>query len=372
MKKIIACLMLTLSTCFITGAYVSAQSEAGKPDGKWEVEPSDKKDGKDLQFQLRSSKLQGNDHWSFFEQLSKSELTGYVNGQNVVFTLKRPAGTVKFTGNVTNDIGNGTFTFIPDNDYVKALSDYGYSLSVQELLLFAFKNQTIGYVKELNSLGYKDISESNLIALTALDVSIDYIRKISAAGFDDLPVSQLIAFKAQNIDPEYIARMKKLAGNDLSANEIISFAALGVTEEYAAEMRQAGYELSGNQLTEFKALGVTPAYVKELDAYGLKDLDAQKIVELKAQNITPAYIESCKKMGFKDLSMDNIIQMKIFNIDKAYVDQIKAAGYPDITLEEAIQFKIFKIDEEFIMKTTDYLGKKPTPEKLVQLKVAGE
>jgi hypothetical protein len=372
MKKLFSFLMIAICTCFLTGEFVFAQTQAGKLDGKWEVEPSDKHDGKDLQFQLRSSKFQGDDNWSFSEQLSKSELAGYAEGKDVVFNLKRHAGTIKFSGNVANDNGDGTFTFTPDNEYVKALANYGYSLNAHELLLFAFKNQSIDYIRQLNTLGYKDVSENNLVALTALDVNLDYIRRITAAGFDDLPVSQLIAFKAQDIDPEYIERMKKLAGEDLSANEIVSFAALGITEKYVADMDQAGYKLSGNQLTEFKALGITPEYVKELDAYGLKDLDAGKIVELKAQNITPAFIESCKKMGFNDLSIDYIVQLRIFNIDKAYVDQIRAEGYPDITLDEIVQFKIFNIDKDFIKKTTDYLGRKPTPGKLVEMKAVGE
>jgi hypothetical protein len=371
MKKTFSFLMLILCACFLTIGFVFAQADAGKLEGKWEVEPSDKHDGKDLQFQLRSSKSQGDDNWSFSEPLNKSELAGYTNGQNAVFSLKRQAGTIKFSGNITNDNGDGTFTFIPDNEYVKALANYGYRLTAHELLLFAFKNQTIDYVKQLSTLGYKDVSENNLVALTALDVNLDYIRKITAAGFDDLPVSQLIAFKAQDIDPEYIEKMKELAGEDLSANEIVSFAALGITEKYVAEMKQVGYKLSGNQLTEFKAMDITPDYVKQLAAYGLKDLDAQKIVELKAQNITPAYIESCKKMGFRDLSVDNIVQLRIFNIDKAYVDQIKAEGYPEITLEEIVQFKIFNIDKNFIKKTTEYLGKKPTPQKLVEMKAVG-
>jgi hypothetical protein len=37
-----------------------------------------------------------------------------------------------------------------------------------------------------------------------------------------------------------------------------------------------------------------------------------------------------------------------------------------------VQFKIFNIDKVFIKKTTDYLGKKPTPQKLVEMKAVGE
>jgi hypothetical protein len=34
------------------------------------------------------------------------------------------------------------------------------------------------------------------------------------------------------------------------------------------------------------------------------------------------------------------------------------------------KFKIFKIDSDFIDRATRFLGSKPTPEKLIQLKTA--
>ncbi len=59
MKKLLAFLTIFLIPCFFTAGFIFAQADSGKLDGKWEVEPSEKKDGKELQFQLRSSKFQG-------------------------------------------------------------------------------------------------------------------------------------------------------------------------------------------------------------------------------------------------------------------------------------------------------------------------
>jgi hypothetical protein len=62
--------------------------------------------------------------------------------------------------------------------------------------------------------------------------------------------------------------------------------------------------------------------------------------------------------------------MKIFKINKDYVDELRSAGYDDLPAEKLVEFKIFKIDRPFIEKATKFVGSKPTPEKLIQLKVA--
>jgi hypothetical protein len=46
------------------------------------------------------------------------------------------------------------------------------------------------------------------------------------------------------------------------------------------------------------------------------------------------------------------------------------AGYPDLSQDKLVEFKIFHIDKAFIEKATKFIGSKPTPGQLVQLKVA--
>jgi hypothetical protein len=52
------------------------------------------------------------------------------------------------------------------------------------------------------------------------------------------------------------------------------------------------------------------------------------------------------------------------------LNERKNAGYPDLSAEKLVEFRIFKIDRDFIEKATKFVGSKPSPEKLIQLKVA--
>jgi hypothetical protein len=97
----------------------------------------------------------------------------------------------------------------------------------------------------------------------------------------------------------------------------------------------------------------------------------EEIVQLKAQNITPEYIKEVKGMGFKEkISVPMIVKLKIFKVNREYIDQMKSAGYPGLSIDQLTEFKIFKIDRAFIDKATQFVGSKPSPEKLIQLKVA--
>lgn len=76
-------------------------------------------------------------------------------------------------------------------------------------------------------------------------------------------------------------------------------------------------------------------------------------------------------MGLKEsLTVGLIIKLKIFKVTEEYVDEISKAGYPGLPAEELIKFKIFKIDKPFIEKATSFAGSRPSPEKLIQLKIA--
>lgn len=97
------------------------------------------------------------------------------------------------------------------------------------------------------------------------------------------------------------------------------------------------------------------------------------LVQFKALGITPAYLKDLASLGYDGLSNEDIVQMKVANIDKAYITEMKEAGYPNLTASQIAQFKLFKIDQRFIEKATNFNdGKKPSPDKLIQMKATME
>jgi hypothetical protein len=371
MKRILSILFSAAVLFLLSSGHLSGQSGAQKLEGTWKMEAEEA--GLHFQFEATDKSAKGGlSHNNFSVTVSKSDLTGFKSGDNVSFSIKKPGGEVAMTGDVKGEEGEGKFVYTPDAGYVKSFADAGYKdLSLNILLLFTLKNADINYVSNIRKLGYPELSEDNLVALVALDVSVDYIKQIHDAGFKEIAISKLIGFKALNVDPVYIANMKKLSGGDLSADDITAFAALKIDEKYAEEMYKSGYKLSGNSLIQFKALGITPEYVKEIMSAGLKDISEDEIVQLKSQKIDGHYLIEVKEMGFGiEIDVPLIVKLKIFKIDKAYIEEMKAAGYPGLSTDQLVDFKIFHIDKTFIEKATKFLGSKPSPEQLIQLKVA--
>ena len=370
MKRILSILFSAAVVILLSSGHLSGQSGAQKLEGTWSMKPGES--GLHFEFEPIDNTVKGKiSHNNFSVTVSKSDLTGLKTGDDISFSIKKPGGEVTMTGNVIGEKGEGKFVYTPDAGYIKSFADAGYKdLSLQVLLLFTLKNTDINYVNNVRKLGYPELSEDNLVVLVALDVSVDYIKQIQDAGFKGIALSKLIGFKALNVDPVYIANMKKLSGGDLSADDITAFAALKIDEKYAEEMYKSGYQLSANNLIQFKALDITPEYIKEIMSAGLKDISEEEIVQLKSQKIDGHYLIEVREMGFeKEIDVPLIVKLKIFKIDKAYIEEMKAAGYPGLSTDHLVDFKIFHIDKAFIEKATKFLGSKPSPEQLIQLKI---
>jgi hypothetical protein len=368
MKRNFLMLCISVSVFLFSSISLTGQGKAGKLEGTWSMNT----EGSDLNFEFATVEKNNDGRMTTSVVINKSDLTDFTYGNDISFSLKKTSGDILMKGNVTKDGGNGTFTFTPNESFVKSLEDEGLKgLSSHVFLLFTLKNTDLKFVKNIKSLGYGNLSENDLVPIIALDISVEYIKEIQNSGFKDISLSKIISFKALKIDPAYIASMKKLSDGDLSDGDIISFAALKVDEKYAEEMYKSGYKLTGQNLIQFKAMGITPEYVKGIKASGVDEISQDDIVQLKAQNVTPDYIREVRDMGFREkISASTIVKLKIFKINKEYVDQIKSAGYSDLPADKLVEFSIFKIDKAFIEKATQFVGSKPTVEKLIQLRIA--
>ncbi len=283
MKRNLSILLIAVGVLLLSATSLCGQTGTGKLQGIWKMKSHDS--GVKIEF---STVDRSNERETNSITINKSAISGFTRDNDGGFSLKKPGGEIKFTGDITAENGEGTFVYTPNGNYVKSLADTGFrDLSLHALLLFTLKNADVNYIESVKKLGYNDISKENLTALVALDVSADYIKDIQNDGFEDIALSKLIGFKALQVDPAYIARMKKLSGGDLSAGDIMSFAALKIDEKYAEEMYKTGYKLTGNDLIEFKALGITPEYVKEMMSTGFEEISQDEIVAAKGSADNP-------------------------------------------------------------------------------------
>ena len=80
----------------------------------------------------------------------------------------------------------------------------------------------------LEFLYFQDISQSNIVAFAAQDITVKEIKEIQDYGFPDISPSKIIAFKAMDIDKDYIAYVKEKGFKDLTPSKLIQIKALGL------------------------------------------------------------------------------------------------------------------------------------------------
>lgn len=179
------------------------------------------------------------------------------SGQVGAFTIHRDAGDLAFDGWFGNGQAAGTFTFVPNATFFRALEKRGYAFNgIADELSFATLDISNDYINSIERLGYKTDTRS-LRELRALDVTPGYISGMRAAGIDVEDAHRLGEMKA-----------------------------VGVTPEYVSDLASAGYpHLTSREYIQLKAVGVDGAYVRSLASHGLKNLTIRRILELKALGV---------------------------------------------------------------------------------------
>ncbi len=93
-----------------------------KLEGTWEMELK----GTDLHFEFETTEADHEGKMTSSYTISKSDLSGFSTGQNITFSLIKPGGEIKMTGDVESNKGEGTFIYTPNESYIKSLADAGY------------------------------------------------------------------------------------------------------------------------------------------------------------------------------------------------------------------------------------------------------
>src|SRR5437016_337963 len=91
---------------------------------------------------------------------------------NVEFELRRPAGTIAFTGRFSESTGAGHFRFTPDEAFIKEMDGLGYrGFNDDQLLVFAAHNFSPQTIRDLRALGYqptqREVEEIAIFRVTA-------------------------------------------------------------------------------------------------------------------------------------------------------------------------------------------------------------
>jgi hypothetical protein len=174
-------------------------------------------------------------------------------GAHVDAAIRAEAGTITCSGAVHDGRMSGTFTFVPDPEFVQRMLQMGFhDLESEKLQAYTLFRIATAWVHSMQAAGVSGLDSGNLIALRIFHVDTDYIRSLNALGYPTPDAGKLIALRVQHVDPEEVK-----------------------------QVRAMGYQPTLDELIQMRIFKITPDFIHRMQAKGLNDLTISKLVQIR-------------------------------------------------------------------------------------------
>jgi len=266
---------------------------------------------------------------------------------NVQFTLTRAAGTIRFEGRFSEGNGAGNFRFTPNEGFVREMDSLGYKdFTDDDLLVLAAHDFIPQTIRDLRQMGYEP-TRKEVVELAIFRITAGTVREFARLGFPNLSIRELVNMRVGRVDATFVNGMKEL-GYNLSAQQVSNMAILGVTPSYIRELKSAGLgNLSAHEAQNLKIGHITPKRIDEYKRLGY-DLEPKQLSDFGIHGVTPQFIEELRALGYKDISARQLIEMKIFGVTPDYIRKMEAAGYKNVPIEKMIKLRQSGADKVFV------------------------
>ena len=305
--------LIALAALFLLSFSARAQSA-----GTWSA--TEQKNDK-LQMSIRFGTSQ-HGNWLPLEDLAgldRNQIRA-ANSQ-VEFRLVREAGTVTFKGAFTNGSGAGQFTFEEDPAFLSRLEAAGVRTTDRN-------GQPAGGAK--------------LLSLALLDVSSKLARDLQSLGYTEISLSDLMAARIHAATPEFIREMRA-AGYEITLDEAVAFRIHGVSPEFAREVRAEGIKASGDDLVAMRIHGAGIEWIRELRSLGHRDDDVGELVAMRIHGVSPEFVREIAALGYKDVSSGDLVAMRIHGVTPDFIRRAQAGGSSP-TIRQLISMRIHGIE----------------------------
>ena len=326
--------MKRLGTLFIA-ILLCAGAAYGEVRGSWTASTDDEKDGR-IHFNINRRK-----NWNSGNTFSISRFTGLTAAQihataqtPVQFQMRSEAGNIDFDGFFRGGDGAGQFTFTPNPNYFATLRSMGLEPKIRER-----KHE-------------ERSDEDELFSLAMHDVSTEFIRTMRAEGFD-VSLEKYVSMRIFNVTPDYIREMRSLGYKDISADKLVETKIHKVTPDYIRKMRAAGWDLSLSKLVASRIHGATPEFAAEMARLGYANLDHDDLIAFRIHRVTPEFIEELRKLGYDKVDADDLVAARIHRVTPEFIREVQAAGYRNVPLDKLVKMRIHGVDAKFIKRMND-------------------
>jgi hypothetical protein len=273
-----------------------------------------------------------------YNGLSKTDLLSAA--ANVQFELRRAAGVIAFEGRVANGTGAGHYRFTPSDAFIKEMETLGYKdFRDDQLLMFAAHDFSPQTIRDLRAMGYQP-TQHEVEEIAIFRVTPDFLREVGRLGYANLTLREAVNFRVGRVDAAYINEIRALGFTNLSARQLADMAIIGVTPTYVRQLRSAGLtDLTSRQLTDLRIGNIT---AERIDAYrklGYANLGVRELGEMGIQGVTPKFIEELRTLGYDKLSPRQLIEMKIFGVTPDYIRKLNEKGYANVPIDKLLKLR---------------------------------
>lgn len=328
MNKRIATLTLVVSLLATASAFAAGF------EGSWTASTSEKKKSGYVHMNMthRPNSMNGN-------TMAISKLAGLTAAQvasaattPVRFSIQNEAGSIVFDGTFRNGNGAGQFTFTSNPAYLDSMRALGVDVT-----------------PERERRGRRHDEEELLYQYVVHDVSTAYVKSMIAEGYR-VPLQKYLELRIFDVTPEYIREMRDLGFRSITNEEVVASRIHRVTPDYVRSMRAAGWNLTLNELQNTAIHGATPEFAEEMKKAGYPDLDIQELVSFRIHRVTPEFIRDLRQLGYDKIDADDLVAMSIHRVTPEFIRELKDAGYSKVPVEKLISMRIHNVDAEFLRR----------------------
>jgi len=265
----------------------------------WELSPHG--DSDTVRFTVRRFEP-GHGRWVSTSDVRMSHFQGLSHdimerGGKVKFEYVRDAGKLVCEGSFHWGAGSGTFTVVPNPEFIS----------------------------ELDKLGFGGPSQETAFSMMMSGLSLDFARQVKAAGIR-ATLADLENMQNMGIGTNYLHELRDDGYTGLSAREVIDLHNMGVRGSYLLALKDAGYDLPMHDVINLHNMGVDAAYIQELRNYGLHPT-AQEMLELHNMGVAPRYLEALKNAGYDKLTAHEIVELHSTGVSADFIQATRDLGY---------------------------------------------
>jgi hypothetical protein len=302
-------------------------------DGAWTASIDEKRPGRIFMSITRGTMHQSGNtmELSAFSNLTLAQINAQAMTP-VRFEMRREAGTAVFEGTFRNGKGAGQFDFTPSRSYIDSVRALGIEFKLEHkrrdrsddeaLFALALHDVSTAFIKSMINEGYK-VELEDYLSMRIFNVTPEYIREMRSLGFKNISADELVSSRIHRVTPDYVREMRAAGWTNLTLSDLQSSSIHGATPQFAAEMAKLGYRnLKFDDLVSFRIHRVTPEFINELGTLGYKNVDADDLVSMRIHRVTPEFIRELEAAGYVNVPVEKLVSMRIHGIDAKFIKKM--------------------------------------------------